>query len=144
MIESESLNEIQNASTDEIINALTELRRMILESEKADKVLRDELLRRHKQTGETTFEGEKIKTIIKSVPYSALFIAQECGMEKSELPDDIFDIETKEIKVINLEKATEWLAKIDIKLEPRYIVNIIDKVEKIDIEGIANEATESN
>jgi hypothetical protein len=83
---------------------------------------RAELLRRHKETGETNLEGDGVVSILTKEKQSKAWLKRQYGIQMSELPPEC--ITEKISPVIDWEATGKWMADQGMPLEPTYSVQV--------------------
>lgn len=83
---------------------------------------RKELLRRHKETGETNLEGAGMVSVLTKEAFSDAWLKRNYGVSMKELPADC--ITEKITPTIDWVKTAAWMAESGMPLEATYAVQV--------------------
>jgi hypothetical protein len=114
--------QIKLLSEKELLAELAECISLEGEAKTRGKPLRDELLRRQCETGETTIEHDGWQSTLSKEPISAAWVERQFGFPKEELPPEVFELVT-DMK-FSAEKALKWLVDQGFEVKPSYGIKV--------------------
>ncbi len=112
----EHYNDIQ------LLDAIGAIEAQLKTLDNEQSVLKAELLKRHKASGELSIQSAEWESLMKKAPISLAWLKREFGYEPQDLPDGI--IGEKIVPDLNPAALLAWLEQDGSKIEQPYTIQI--------------------